>query len=111
MSDDRAGGTALRERIAALIAEWRKKAAMDADDAASVTGTLCADQLAAVLAAEEKPADTRCTVCRADYPETGQRVGQPWSQWGPGYRVCKRCREAAKDARRAAEAGTPEEPR
>lgn len=51
----------------------------------------------------EPPQDTRCTVCREDYPQTGQHTGPSWLLWGKGFRVCKRCVQTARDARRAAE--------
>jgi hypothetical protein len=55
------------------------------------------------LPAGPSPEETRCTVCRADYPSTGQHAGVPFLAWGPGYRVCKRCVTVSRDARRAEE--------
>ena len=42
----------------------------------------------------------RCTVCRYDYPTTGQQAGPVWSAWGPGYRICRWCVQAGRDERR-----------
>lgn len=50
-----------------------------------------------------EPTPPRCTVCRAEYPATGQRAGTVWGLWGPGYRVCKWCQQAGRDARRSRE--------
>lgn len=49
------------------------------------------------------PAPTTCTVCKMDYQTTGQRAGVPWGIWGVGFRVCKRCQAAGRDARREVE--------
>lgn len=47
--------------------------------------------------------DTMCTVCCADYPQTGMQTRPAFAVWGPGYRVCTRCRAAGREARRQAE--------
>jgi hypothetical protein len=46
--------------------------------------------------------DTRCTVCREDFPATGQQTRPVFEIIGPGFRICRRCRGAGKDAKRAA---------
>ena len=48
--------------------------------------------------------DTHCTVCREDYPFTGQQTRPVWEVAGPGYRVCRRCRDAGMQARRREQA-------
>lgn len=47
--------------------------------------------------------DSRCTLCMADYPQTGQRTAPVWAKRGPGYRLCHRCVWVGRDARRADE--------
>jgi len=61
----------------------------------------------ALAAAQETPQETRCTICREDYPTTGQQTRPIWEVWGPGYRVCHRCRQAALDAKRNVAHETP----
>jgi hypothetical protein len=46
--------------------------------------------------------ETRCTVCRMEYPRTGQQTGPIWEIIGKGFRICRRCRGAGLDAKRAA---------
>lgn len=56
---------------------------------------------------------TVCTICREDYLRTGLQAGPVWEVWGPGFRVCRRCRGAGRDARRKARlalADGPQEP-
>ena len=43
--------------------------------------------------------ENRCTLCKEDFPNTGQQVGPIWMLFGPNFRICKRCYNAAKDAR------------
>jgi len=46
----------------------------------------------------------QCLLCRDVYPSTGQQVQSPWGlaiNVPPvSYKICKRCQNAAKDARR-----------
>lgn len=51
--------------------------------------------------AEATPASPcrKCVVCREDEPLTGQIAGAWASVHGPGYVVCKRCREAGRTAK------------
>ena len=43
--------------------------------------------------------ENRCTLCKEDYPTTGQQVGPVWMLFGPNFKICRRCYNAAKDAR------------
>ena len=72
-------------------------------------GLLDAYASALIQAAEGRshgPAPTvgQCLVCRDVYPSGGQHVGVVWAMTVSGRGICKRCVEAARDARRAAEA-------
>jgi len=57
--------------------------------------------LQAVPPPERREAPLACSVCREVYATTGQQTRSPWGIWGEGFRVCRRCREAGRDARLA----------
>lgn len=100
--DSRPEGAAGRTRIAELERQLAQQVQRTADCSGEVAvQTNRANDLELVARLKEAPAaDTACTVCRADYPATGQQTGPVWQVFGRGFRICKRCVRAGRDARR-----------
>lgn len=96
----RARGTKNTIEASAQASVQAEQAAPPADSGAN--GQRASQAASGDAQRAQTPEPTRCTLCRADYPTTGQHVGPAWLQWGPGYRICKRCYNAGRDARRDA---------